>query len=395
MNKEAYYLDLTRKHETPFFLYDGNIIENQYNKIQKAFSNCSNFQTNYAIKALSNISILKLVKKLGSHVDAVSINEIKLAFLAGFTANEIHFTPNGAHFNEILEAQKLGVHITLDNIIQIEKFAKLRLNNAIAIRINPRIKAGGNKKIIVAKKNSKFGLSLNKIEQLHKLISNYNLKIDGFHIHLGSDISNLNSFLESAKVLFSVAKEFKNLKIINFGGGFKVKYSKGDKFIDIDEIGLKLTHVFNVFTKDYGANLKLVIEPGKFLVSNAGVFLTEITTIKEHTVFINSGFNHFIRPMYYNAYHQIKNISSTQTSDKEYNIVGYICEQDYFGKKRKINKPNVGNIICIENAGAYCFTMASNYNSRLKPLELLFYNDETKVIRKKETFDDLITNQVY
>ena len=394
INREQ-LLELTSKHETPFYIYDGNVIENQYNKLREAFSNTSNFQIDYAIKALSNISILKFMKQLGANVDAVSVNEVKLAMIAGFKPNQIFFTPNGVHFDEIKEAIELGVNITLDNIIQIEKIAKLNLNNSIGVRINPKINDGGNKKIKVAGKNSKFGLPLEKIKKLHQLVQKHNLKIEGFHIHVGSDLTNLDSFFNSAKVLFDLAKQFDNLKFINFGGGFKVKYKEDDSFIDIYKVGFGLTKVFNEFKKEYKRDLKLIIEPGKFLVSESGLFLAEITTIKKKNVFVNSGFNHFIRPMYYDAFHTITNLSNDKISAKKYTIVGYICEQDNFGKKRSINKPNVGDILCFENAGAYSFTMASNYNSRLRPMELFTYKGETKVIRKRESFEDLLMNQVY
>ncbi len=396
MLKDNFLLELTKQYETPFYIYNGNVIEYKYKQLQNAFANCSNFQVNYAMKALSSIAILKLMHQLGSCVDTVSIHEVKLAFLAGFNADEIFFTPNGTPFHEIKEAANLGVNITLDNIIQIEQYAKLNVGNSIAIRINPNIKAGGNKKITVAKKKSKFGLSISKVDKLHKLIKECGLQIHGFHIHLGSDILSIDSFKNSANVLFSIAKQFKNLKFINFGGGFKVKYKSDDDFININEIGLQLTNAFNDFKVSYNnEHLKLIIEPGKFLVSNSGLFLTEVTTIKDRNIFINSGFNHLIRPMYYDAYHHIRNISNTKISTKKYHIVGYICEQDFFGKSRTLNKPHVGDIICIENAGAYSFTMASNYNSRLRPMELLHYNEETKIIRKKECFKDLVQNQIF
>ncbi|MEE9349193.1 MAG: diaminopimelate decarboxylase [Flavobacteriaceae bacterium] len=388
-------LQLTKEHQTPFYIYNGNEIEKQYFKLKKAFSKCSNFQINYAMKALNTIGVLQFIQKLGASVDTVSLNEVKIALLAGFKPHQIGFTPNGTPFNEIIEAAELGVHVTLDNSIQLKKYAALQNNIPIGIRINPVIIAGGNDKIIVAHKASKFGLALNKINDINYLIEHHNLKIDGFHIHLGSDVLNLDAFKKSADVLFSVAKNFKNLKYINFGGGFKVKYKDDDTFLDIDSVGNHLTDVFNTFQKDYTNDLKLIIEPGKFLVSNAGVFISEITTIKDGIVFVNSGFNHFGRPMYYNAFHQIRNISNTEKSLQTYAIVGNICEQDTFGKHRDLGKPKVGDIICMENAGAYSFSMASNYNSRLKPMELFYYNSKTSVIRKKENFDDLLRNQIY
>lgn len=395
MENRKSLLRLTENHKTPFYIYNGNVIEDQFLKLKKAFSNTSKLQINYAVKALSTVAILKFIKNLGVFVDTVSINEVKLALTAGFNKEEIFYTPNGASFKEILEVYKLGIHVTLDNLIQIEQLAKLNTQKAIAIRINPNIKAGGNKKIRVAKKNSKFGLSLNDIENLKNIVQQYHLKIDGFHIHLGSDILATETFKNAASILFKTAKQFKDLKFINFGGGFKVKYSENDDFMDINDIGMTLCNAFNQFKMDYDKDLTLVIEPGKFLVSNSGNFLCKITTIKDQNVFVNSGFNHLIRPMYYDAFHQIHNISNEIKIEEKFNIVGNICEQDYFGKKRTINKPHIGDLICIENAGAYCFTMASNYNSRLRPLELFYYNGETKVIRKKEVFEDLLRNQIY
>lgn len=388
-------LQLAERYETPFYVYDGNIIENQIYSIRKAFSKTSNLQVNYAMKALSTIGILKFIKARGCFVDTVSLNEVKLALVAGFDPSNIFYTPNGARFDEIKTVYTMGVHVTLDNLIQIEQIAKLNSKKAIAIRLNPNIDAGGNEKIKVAKKDSKFGLALENMNQLKEICQQYDLAIDGFHIHLGSDIINMTTFKLSAHVLFDIAINFKNLKFINFGGGFKVKYSEKDTFLDINKVGDILSNVFNDFEKKYGNELILVIEPGKFLVSNSGYFLTQVTTIKDHTVFVNSGFNHFIRPMYYDAYHNIKNLSRSTPSTKNYNIVGYVCEQDTFGKNRPLNTPHIHDIICMENAGAYCFTMASNYNARLRPLELLSYNGTTKIIRTKESFDDLLQNQIY
>jgi diaminopimelate decarboxylase len=388
-------LQLSKAYQTPFFIYNGDVIKEKYQELQHAFKNCKRFQVNYAVKALSTIGILKFIQQLGASVDVVSLNEIKIAMLAGFLPKNISFTPNGTPFNEIVEASKLGVHITLDNLIQIKQYTQLRTGTAIGIRINPRITAGGNAKIIVGEENSKFGLPLSDVDTILDLVKIKKLKVDGFHIHLGSDILNSDSFIASSKLLFSVAKQFKNLKFINFGGGFKVKYKKDDAFLNIDIVGNNLTKVFQDFQKDYHNELKLIIEPGKFLVSNAGLFLSRITTINANNVFVNSGMNHFIRPMYYDAFHNIRNLSNTDITLKTYNIVGYICEQDSFGKTRNVGNPTVGDIICMENTGAYSFTMASNYNSRLKPLELFHYNNEVNIIRKKETFNDLLNNQVY
>ena len=392
-NKEL--LAIASQYPTPFYLYDGNSIEKQYQLLQNAFKNTSNFQVNYAVKALSTIRIIQFVKKLGAKIDTVSINEVKLALQAGYLPQEISFTPNGVPFEEIEEAMALKVHITLDNYEQIKRIAQKKESYPIGLRINPKVKDGGNKKIKVAGKNSKFGLPLEHLPKIHQLVDNYQLKVIGLHIHVGSDVSNITSYLASAQVLFDTAKTFKQLQFINFGGGFKVKYKEDDTFIDIHIFGDQITSLFNAFNKTYPSDLKLIIEPGKFLVSKAGYFLTKVSVIKKKNVFVNSGFNHFIRPMYYNAYHNVRNISSDSPAKKNYHIVGYVCEQDNFAKNRKINKPHIGDILCFDNAGAYSFTMASNYNSRLRPMELFVYNDTIQIIREKETFNDLLNHQVY
>lgn len=217
-------------------------------------------------------------------------------------------------------------------------------------------------------------------------------------MHTGSDILDIDVFLYASEILFETAKNFRELDFIDFGSGFKVPYKDGDIETNIEELGEKLSKRFNEFCQEYGRELTLAFEPGKFLVSEAGYFLAKVNVVKQttSTVFasVDSGFNHLIRPMLYGANHQIINISNPKGRERYYSVVGYICETDTFANNRRINEISEGDILCFKNAGAYCFTMASNYNSRYRPAEVLWYQDKPVLIREKETFDDLIRNQI-
>jgi len=205
-------------------------------------------------------------------------------------------------------------------------------------------------------------------------------------------------FLAATEILFNTVKEFKNIDFIDFGSGFKVPYKEGDISTNIEELGEKLSTRFNNFCKEYDKDLTLMFEPGKFLVSDAGYFLANVNVVKQTTstvfVGIDSGFNHLIRPMFYNSYHHIHNISNTNGIKRYYSVVGYICETDSFGSNRRINEIREGDILCFNNAGAYCFTMASNYNSRYRPAEVMVYKGKDYLIRKQENFEDLVRNQI-
>ena len=217
-------------------------------------------------------------------------------------------------------------------------------------------------------------------------------------MHTGSDILDIDVFLYAAEILFDAAKHFRELKFIDFGSGFKVPYKEGDIQTDIEELGEKLSQRFLEFCKLYGRDLTLAFEPGKFLVSEAGFFLVKVNVVKQttSTVFagIDSGFNHLIRPMFYGATHFIENISNPEGKKRFYSVVGYICETDTFASNRQIAEISEGDILCFRNAGAYCYTMASNYNSRPRPAEVLWIDGQAKLIRKAETLEDLLRNQV-
>ncbi|MCK0108964.1 diaminopimelate decarboxylase [Flavobacteriaceae bacterium S0825] len=396
--KKEQLLNIAQEFGSPVYVYDAHKIESQYKRLTSAFSNVKNLKINYAAKALSNISILKFLKNLGSGLDTVSIQEVQLGLVAGFKAQNIIFTPNGVSLEEIEEVAKLGVQINIDNLSILEQFGSKHPDIPVCIRINPHVMAGGNTNISVGHIDSKFGISIHQIPHILRIVENTNMHINGIHMHTGSDILDIDVFLYASEILFETAKNFKSLEFIDFGSGFKVPYKKGDIETNIEELGKKLTTRFNEFCESYGKELTLAFEPGKFLVSEAGFFLAKVNVVKQttSTVFaqVDSGFNHLIRPMLYGSQHEIINISNPDGRERFYSVVGYICETDTFANNRRINEINEGDILAFKNAGAYCFTMASNYNSRFRPAEVLWYNNKAHLIRKHETFDDLLINQV-
>lgn len=386
--------NLAKEFGAPLYVYDSEIIKTQYNKLLKAFKSVKKVKLNYACKANTNLSILKYLKSLGSGLDTVSIQEVQLGLRAGFEPKEIIFTPNGVSFNEIKKAVELGVRINIDNLSILESFGHELKNYPVCIRINPHILAGGNAKISTGHIDSKFGISIHQLPHVLRIVNNTGIKVEGVHMHTGSDILDVEVFLKGAEILFTVAKEFHDLDYLDFGSGFKVPYKEGDHETDINYLGKKLGERFNEFQKSYPHELTLMFEPGKFLVSQSGFFIVSVNVIKQttSTVFaeVDSGFNHLIRPMFYNAYHNIVNISNPEGRNRFYTVVGYICETDTFGTNRNINEIREGDLLCFKNAGAYCFSMSSNYNSRLKPAEVLLLNGKAHIIRRRENLDDLL-----
>ena len=380
------------------YVYNGDQIQSQYSRLKNAFSGIDKLQINYACKALSNISILGLMNSMGTGLDTVSVQEVQLGIRAGFDPQKIIFTPNGVSMEEIEEVASLGVQINIDNLSVLEQFGSKHPKIPVCIRINPHVMAGGNSNISVGHIDSKFGISIHQIPHIIRIVENTKMRINGVHMHTGSDILDIEVFLYAAEILFDTALKFKNLDFIDFGSGFKVPYTDNDIETNIEELGEKLTKRFNEFCDNYGKKLNLAFEPGKFLVSQAGYFLTRVNSIKQttSTVFaqVNSGFNHLIRPMFYGSHHDIINISNPKGKERFYTVVGYICETDTFGSNRKIAEINEGDILMFKNAGAYCFTMSSNYNSRFRPAEVLWHNNRAHTIRKQETLDDLISNQI-
>lgn len=383
---------------SPVYIYDADIINIQYSKLVKAF-NSDKVKFFYACKALSNINILKLINKLGAGLDCVSINEVRLGIQAGFTPQRIIFTPNCVDFSEIEEAKQLGLQLNIDNISILEQFGnKYGSSYPVCIRINPHIMAGGNTKISTGHVDSKFGISIHQMRHIERVVSTTGLKINGLHMHTGSEIKDPDIFIRSLEILFEVAHHFPDIKFIDLGSGFKVAYKDDDYEVDLNELAGKVKDTFAKYEAEIKQDLEIWFEPGKFLVSEAGFLVVKANVIKQTTattfVGVNSGFNHLIRPMFYDAYHKITNISAPDGIQRIYTVVGNLCETDTFAWDRKISEVHEGDYLAFHNAGAYGFEMSSNFNSRLKPAEVLVYNGEPLLIRKRDEYEDLLKNQI-
>lgn len=398
MSNNKLLLQISREFGTPTYVYDAQKIEQQYNRLKNAFDGLD-IKIHYAMKALNNVNILKILKKQGSGLDAVSIEEVQLGLRAGFSPQEIMFTPNCVDFSEIEQAIEIGVHVNIDNLSSLEKFGH-KYGNSVpcCVRINPHIMAGGNSNISVGHIDSKFGISIYQLKHVVRIAQNYDLQINGLHMHTGSDILDADVFLRGAELLYEAASEFPNLTFLDFGSGFKVPYKEGDYVTDIELIGKKIADSFRNFCQRYGRELELWFEPGKFIVSESGKLLVTTNIIKQttSTVFagVNSGQNHLIRPMFYNAYHKIENISNPSGQPKLYSVVGYICESDTLGFDRLLSEVREGDVLSIANAGAYGFTMSNQYNSRTRPAEVLIKDGKAHLIRKRETLEDLYRNEI-
>ena len=392
------YSDIAKQYGAPVYIYDAHRIASQFDRLKSAFTSVKNLKLHYAVKANSNLSILRLIHGLGAGLDTVSIEEVKLGLLAGVPAEQIIYTPNGVSIEELEEARSLGVQINIDNLSVLELFGQRFPDTPVCVRINPHVMAGGNSNISVGHIDSKFGISIHQVPHIKRIVDLTGMHINGIHMHTGSDILDIDVFLYAAEILFEAAKSFDNLEFIDFGSGFKVPYKKDDIETPIEEFGQKLSERFNSFCKSYGKELTLSFEPGKFLVSQAGKFVAKVNVVKQttSTVFagVDSGFNHLMRPMLYGAYHEIENLSNPDGKPRFYSVVGYICETDTFGSNRRISEINEGDLLVFHNAGAYCFSMASNYNSRLRPAEVLWINGKAELIRERETFEDLTKGQI-
>lgn len=396
--KNETLLDIANQFGNPVYVYDAEVIKKQYKRLTDAFDKVNSLRINYAVKALSNISVLKYLKTLGSCLDTVSIQEVQLGLKAGYKPEDIIFTPNGVSIEEIERVSELGVQINIDNLSILEEFGSRHPEVPVCIRINPHVMAGGNSKISVGHIDSKFGISIHQTPHILRIVENTNLNINGIHMHTGSDILDIDVFLYASEILFETAKQFKNLEFLDFGSGFKVPYKQGDIETNIEEFGEKFTTRFNDFCQEYGRDLTLAFEPGKFLVSEAGQFLVKVNAVKQttSTVFaqVDSGFNHLVRPMMYGATHSVENISNANGRERFYTVVGYICETDTFASNCRITQISEGDVLAFKNAGAYCYSMSSNYNSRYRPAEVLYINEQAHLIRKRETMEDVLRNQI-
>ncbi len=389
---------IAENYGSPVYVYDAETITQQLAKLTLAFKDC-NAKFFYACKALSNINILKLMKNIGSNLDCVSINEVNLGLKAGFSPEQIIFTPNCVDFSEVEAAKELGVHINIDNMSILEQFGnKFGNSYPVCIRINPHIMAGGNMKISTGHIDSKFGISIHQLRHIQRVVKSTGLVVHGLHMHTGSEIKDIEVFIRSLDILLDIAHDFPELKFLDLGSGFKVPYQQGDYTTDLNTLATRIKETFDNYEQEYNRSFEIWFEPGKFLVSESGFLITKANVVKQTTattfVGINSGFNHLIRPMFYDAYHKISNISAPDGAERIYTVVGNLCETDTFAWDRKIDEVHEGDYLAFHNAGAYGFEMSSSFNSRCRPAEILVYQGQANLIRARENFDDLLYKQI-
>ncbi|MBK8195335.1 MAG: diaminopimelate decarboxylase [Lewinellaceae bacterium] len=390
-------LELCKTYGTPLYVYDSSVMERQYRRITEAFQ-YPDIKIHYACKALTNLTVMKLFRKWGAGLDCVSIQEVQQGILAGYKPEDILYTPNFAGMDEYDEAVRLGVKINIDAIPMLENWGLHHKHIPVCLRINPHLMAGGHENISVGHIDSKFGISIHQLPHVLRVVESQGLLIEGLHMHTGSDILDVDVFIRGADILFEAARKFSNLQYIDLGSGFKVPYKPDDIETDVEELGEKLSERFTSFCREYGRSLTLMFEPGKFLVSESGYLFAKCTLVKQttSTVFIglDTGLNHLIRPMFYGSYHKIVNVTEPTFKPRIYTVVGNICETDTFGVDRRIAEAVEGDIIGFYNAGAYGWMMASNYNSRPRPAEVLIHNGKAHLIRRRETVEDLTRNQI-
>ncbi|MFI5154009.1 MAG: diaminopimelate decarboxylase [Chitinophagales bacterium] len=390
--------ELANEFGTPLYVYHSEKIAEQYQKLQTAFKETDTVFF-YACKALTNINILKFIRGLGANVDCSSINEVKLALLAGFLPKQIVYTSNGIDFEEIHQARDSGVHINIDSLSNLEKFGQ-RFGHSypVGVRLRPNILAGGHLKISTGHDKSKFGIPVEQLDELLQIVQRYSLCVYDLHIHTGSEIKDVDVFVKGIEVLFDIIPRFSELKYIDLGGGFKIPYHEADQETDISLLAKKVKEAFDNHPNPGKKPLQIWFEPGKYLVSESGYFVTQVNVLKPtaatNFVSVNSGFNHLIRPMFYDSYHHIENISNPLAEKKRYSVVGNICETDTFAWERSLNEVREGDYLVFYNAGAYGFEMSSNFNSRLKPAEVMVANGKASLIRRRDVFEDLLRNQV-
>ncbi|HNR07776.1 MAG TPA: diaminopimelate decarboxylase [Saprospiraceae bacterium] len=390
-------ISLVSQFGSPLYVYDESVIQRQAHLLKESLAYPDTLFC-YAMKANSNLAILDTVRKLGFGVDCVSRGELELALMAGFDPSVIRFTPSFALTDEIRFAVEKGAQVTLDSLPVLEWYLGQFPDIPAGLRLNPSVMAGAYDKTSTGHAKAKFGIGMDLLAEVLRLVASGPFKINGLHIHSGSDILETDQFMKAVEVLLSAAPRFKSLDYIALGSGFKVPYFEGDKKTDMAQLGKTITDRFTGFCADYGRPLRLIFEPGKFLVSEAGTFLVTCTWVKENGGIrfagVDSGFNHLIRPMFYGAWHTITNLSNPQGIPEKYDVVGNICETDTFASDRMIPEIRPGDILAFANAGAYCYSMASSYNSRPRPAEVYLQQGEARLIRHRETLQHLLSLQI-
>ena len=393
--------DLAKEYGTPLYVYNENVLRESMRDVSKIITSYP-YRANFSMKANSNPEILKLVLDEGLNADAMSDNEIRILQYAGFPSDRIFFVPNNVSIDEIKFAVDNNIIVSLDSLDQLDLYGSYFPNTKCAVRINPGTGAGHHDKVVTAGKNTKFAIQESEIDGICEIAEKYNLRICGINQHVGSLFMDPAPFLKATENLLRIAKKFKDLDFIDFGGGFGIPYRKldGENRFDFDAFRDGFEKLISDFVKEYGKTPLFKTEPGRYCVAEGGVLLGRVHAVKNNSgktyAGTDIGMNVLMRPVLYDSYHEVLvyrdgKYVEPSANDKEITVTGNICETgDIIAKERVLPEMQRGDLICVMDAGAYGYSMASNYNARLRPAEVLITKDgEARLIRRREKFTDL------
>lgn len=396
--------ELLDKFGSPLYIYQENVLRDRCRKLMQMIHH-DKVIVHYSAKANTNIALLKIIREEGLCADAMSAGEIFSEEKAGFTPDKIFFVCNNIDEEEMMFAVKKGLKISVDSLSQLEMFGRLNPGGKVAVRINPGFGKGHHEKVVTGGDKTKFGVYHSDVEKIKAIAAKYNLHIMGINMHIGSNFFEPEAYIEAVKVILGIARQFEELEFIDAGGGFGIGYKAEEENLDVLALGDKLTSVLKDWMKEYGKEITFAMEPGRYVVCESGIILTKVHSTKLNPgnpprkfIGTDTGFNVLARPIMYDSYHEIINASNMNTEEKEtVDICGNICESgDLLARDRELAPTKEGDTLAILDAGAYGFTMSSNYNCRLKPAEVLITEDgDAKLIRERETLDDLLKHQIF
>jgi len=396
--------ELLDKYGSPLYVYQENVLRDRCRQLVKMVG-YPQMIVHYSAKANINVALMKIVREEGLHVDAMSLGEIFLQMAAGFPAEKIFFVCNNVDDEELQYAIERGIKVSVDSLSQLERFGRLNPGGKVAVRINPGIGSGHHEKVVTGGDKSKFGVYYTDVDKIKEIAQKYNLKIMGINMHIGSNFLSPEPYIQAVETLLKIAEQFEDLELVDAGGGFGISYDGSQPPLDLAVLGARLTEIYKNWTDQYGKKITFAMEPGRYVIAESGILLTRALTLKSNPgnpprTFIgtDAGFNVLARPVMYDSYHEILNASNIESSTTVIvDICGNVCESgDLLARERKLNPTKEGDAIAVLDAGAYGFSMASNYNCRLRPAEVLIEEDgQDKLIRAKDTLEDLLRHQIY
>lgn len=393
---------LAEQYGTPLYVYEEARIRAAFDTLTRAFA-VDDLRIHFATKANSNPWILRLLRQAGAWADVVSPGEILLARSAGFPAARLLYNGNSASDAEMRTALEQGVRINVESLSQFRRLAALAPGAAISIRFNIYVGGGHHSHVITGGPESKFGIDWEQAEAAQAAAAAGGLRVAGVHCHIGSGVLQAERFVQAVTNLLIVARRFPGLEQVNFGGGIGIPYRAEQPELEVDRLGALLTAEYERFCAEYGARPALCLEPGRFLVARAGTLLCRVTAVNQARKYLfagtDTGFNHLIRPAMYGAYHHVEAAEPRPGALRDTVLTGNVCESgDVFTRGEEGIEPRPlpplqeGDLVAIRDAGAYGFAMASRYNSFPLPAEVLVRAGAVKLIRQRDTLEQLLIN---